>query len=319
MRRWHKLTGALAFAAVGIAASSCSSSPEDAPAKPKLDGIYEAAGPGSITSLAFEDASSTYFLTRPCDEKGTCQERGTYTLDEAQTELRLKNAQTGSVRSVPIRVTDVAGASAKQGLGTQGLVGGAGNLVSKSSPIVKAAFIDNTPLYHACAQLVGTDHPLGEHDPPRCQNYPVRVKGQLVYDDTRGRWCEYGSCGKSGQATCRDRSPAYAIRMRSMSNCPNSGFRCERCTYRLIECGSHEGCRFDDACVLERMAQNEHASFDEWAADINICKDKVAGRYSYEEWFYWMQGKPGKSGYDKWLPYEEVVSCDPVPCSDVKL
>lgn len=147
-------------------------------------------------------------------------------------------------------------------------------------------------------------------DPPRCTNRPVMIGGQIVTDDPRGNWCEYGACGQSGKATCRTLDTREV--KRTVKSCSGEN-RCVSCTYRKVECGTTQGCITHDACYDERLQKNELDSQDLFWAFRAYCDSVVAVSYASEDWSEWMQGRPGPSGYTSWLPYSELVACTEGP------
>jgi len=137
--------------------------------------------------------------------------------------------------------------------------------------------------------------------PPRCTLRPVRVEGKLVADDPRGEWCEYGACGRSGSATCR------VAERRDVAK--TVGDRCVTCRWRKLECGTTEGCLAHDACYDERFRENDQGSSALWLALRGYCDVPIAAIYPREEWVAWMSGRPGPSGFSRWLPYRELEAC----------
>ncbi|WP_394827845.1 hypothetical protein [Pendulispora albinea] len=298
--------GIAAFGSVGIGCSS--SSPEGAvPENPKFQGVYEAAGPGAIRTLAFDEGR--YFLWRsPCGAEEICREQGSYKLDDALTTLTLTRATTGAVTSLPFHVSDRANRIAPQSLDPSQLVGGDGESLTRGSgPLIARFTVDGQPFDGRCTELLsGPSSALLARDPPRCRNYPVRVNGQVLQDDPRGRWCEFGACGKSEQANCRDASPAETTEQKIFSQCGSNAIKCKRCRFRHVECGSHAACLQHDNCIRDKMVLNDHESVSMFAA-LRACDAEIAVSHWPWTWAAWANGGGPQ---DQWLPFHEEMGCE---------
>ena len=144
-------------------------------------------------------------------------------------------------------------------------------------------------------------------DPPRCEMREIMLNGQLTRDDPRALWCEYGACGKSGEATCR--TVEETTQAQTFTECDTGAVKCKRCGFRRVECGTTQGCIDHDACYDERYRNNEIDSFDLWMALRAYCDVPIAANYPVADWSAWMQGKPGPSGFSSYLPYQEALEC----------
>lgn len=158
-----------------------------------------------------------------------------------------------------------------------------------------------------CAGVEGPAKQSPFSDPPRCEMRPVMVDGNLTTDDPRSLWCEYGSCGRSGEATCRTVDERTTVR--TFVECNSGATHCQRCRFRRVECGTAKGCRDHDACYDERFRNNEADSFDLWMALRAYCDAPIALEYPTADWWAWMEGKPGPSGFESYLPYQEDLGC----------
>jgi hypothetical protein len=144
--------------------------------------------------------------------------------------------------------------------------------------------------------------------PPRCEMRPILVDGQLTTDDERALWCEYGACGRSGEASCR--LVDEQVIARTFVECDSGAVKCQRCGFRQIECGTTQGCVEHDACYDERLRNNEADSFSLFMALRAYCDAPIAAEYPFSEWSAWMQGEPGPSGFEFFLPYQEGLGCE---------
>lgn len=144
-------------------------------------------------------------------------------------------------------------------------------------------------------------------DPPRCESRPILVDGQLTVDDPRAVWCEYGSCGRSAEASCQ--TVDERVTARTFVECGSGAVKCQRCGFRRVECGTTQGCVEHDACYDERLRNNEADSFALWMALRAYCDAPIAAQYPVSEWSSWMQGEPGPSGFEFFLPYQEELGC----------
>lgn len=144
-------------------------------------------------------------------------------------------------------------------------------------------------------------------DPPRCEMRPIVVDGVLTTDDPRAEWCEYGSCGRSREASCQTVDEQTTAR--TFVECGTGATKCQRCSFRRVECGTTQGCIDHDACYDERLRNNEIDSFSLWMALRFYCDADVAAQYPIADWSAWMQGEPGPSGFEGFLPYQEELGC----------
>jgi hypothetical protein len=145
-------------------------------------------------------------------------------------------------------------------------------------------------------------------DPPRCEMRPILVDGALTTDDERALWCEYGSCGRSGEASCR--LVDEQVVARTFVECDTGAVKCQRCGFRQVECGTTRGCVEHDACYDERLRNNEIDSFSLFMALRAYCDAPIAAEYPISEWSAWMRGEPGPSGFEFFLPYQEELGCE---------
>ncbi len=159
----------------------------------------------------------------------------------------------------------------------------------------------------ACEGPAGPPAASPYADPPRCEMRPILVDGELTTDDPRALWCEYGACGRSGEASCQTVDEQATAR--TFVDCATGATKCQRCGYRRVECGTTQGCVEHDACYDERLRNNEADSFSLWMALRAYCDAPIAAQYPVSEWSAWMQGEPGPSGFESFLPYQEELGC----------
>jgi hypothetical protein len=155
---------------------------------------------------------------------------------------------------------------------------------------------------------------------PECRLTPINVDGKQVEDDIRGQWCQFGSCGRTGDATCVE----VGERSRKIRFKGPKGDVCQRCVYDESVCGSHSTCRGHDACYFRCYAKNPysengHSPFASLGRCILQC-DLWAVQQSGLSGIQWALGQASEvNPYDRWLPYStgpiavERVSCDEVP------